>query len=254
MNGAVSAGPNGGIAVTGGSLNVTSGNISGKGTFTPAITTGRTFADPLASLPMPTWSSVPNKGNVDPCSAGGGPGRYSSFDKASSCTLTPGLYVVTGATKLAGQHDLAGTGVTLYFTCGTSAAPVACTSSTGAWDFDMFSQNTFLNLTAATSSPTNGAVAGLAVVADRLWSGTFSFQGGGGGGTTKGSMYLRSGTLSYGGNTQAQSLDSLVVVNDIAMNGNPATYALTYNGANNIRLDATGLHLCFKPSPTAACN
>jgi hypothetical protein len=252
MNGSVQAGPNGGITVSGGALNVQSGAVGGKGTYSPAITTGKTVVDPLASLSMPTWSSVPNKGNVDPCT--GGPGRYPSFDKASSCTLSPGLYVVTGATKLAGHHDISGTGVTLYFTCGTSAAPVACTSATGGWDFDMFSQNTFLNLTAPTTSPTNGAVAGIAVIADRPWSGTFSFQGGGGGGTTKGSMYLAGGTLSYGGNTQAQALDSLVIVKDVAMNGNPADFRLTYTGAANIRLDATGLHLCFKSSASAACS
>jgi hypothetical protein len=254
MNGSVAANPNGGITVAGGALNIQSGNSTGKGTFSPAITTGKTVTDPLASMSMPSWSSVPNRNSADPCSASaGGPGRYSTFSNASSCTLSPGLYVVTGSTKLAGQHDLRGTGVTLYFTCGTSAAPVACTSDM-SWDFDMNSQNTYLNITAPTTNPLNGAVAGLAVVADRGWAGMFSFQGGGGGGTTKGSMYLVGGTLHYGGNTQAQALDSLVVVKDIDMNGNPATFSLSYTAASNIVLDAKNLHLCFKASPTAACN
>jgi hypothetical protein len=67
-------------------------------------------------------------------------------------------------------------------------------------------------------------------------------------------MYLAGGTLSYGGNTQAQALDSLVIVKDISINGNPANFTLTYTAAANIRLDATGLHLCFKSSASAACS
>lgn len=251
MNGTVAGQPNGGITVTGGTLSVAGGNTTGKGTFTPTITTGKTITDPLASMTMPTWSSVSNKGSVNPCT--GGPGRYPNFDKASSCTLSPGLYVVTGATKLSGQHDIRGTGVTLYFTCGTSAAPVACTSAT-SWNFDMNSQNTFLNLTAPTTSPVNGAMAGMAIVADRAWTGTLSFQGGGGGGTTTGSIYLKAGKLGYGGNTQAKSLDSLIVVGDLDMNGNPAYFGVTYTAAANVKVSATGLHLCYKATSSSPCN
>jgi hypothetical protein len=65
--------------------------------------------------------------------------------------------VISGKTKGAGQHDIWGTGVTLYFVCGTYPTPVPCTS-TNSWSFDLNSQNTYLNITAATTAPVNGAV------------------------------------------------------------------------------------------------
>jgi Flp pilus assembly protein TadG len=256
MNGTVSAQNNGGISVTGGgTLAVQGGQSGNKGTFSPAITTGLTQSDPLANMSMPTLpAGFANKANVNPCTSAGGPGWYSSFSAASSCTLSPGLYVISGSTKLAGQHDILGTGVTLYFVCGTYPTPVACTSA-NQWDFDMNSQNTFLNITApTTANAVNGAIPGLAIVADRSWAGTFSFQGGGGGGTTTGAMYLKKGTLSYGGNTQALALNSLVIVDDVAMNGNPAFFGVNYVADQNVKLDPTGLHLCFKVNTTTACN
>jgi len=143
--------------------------------------------------------------------------------------------------------------VTLYFVCGAHPTPVACTS-TNSWDFDMNSQNTFLNLTAATASPQNGAVSNLAIVADRGWSGTLSFQGGGGGGTTTGTMYLAGGTLSYGGNTQAQALNSMVIVNDVSMNGNPSNFAILYSAAQNVSAPASNLHLCYHAVGSPGCN
>ena len=254
MNGMVTASPNGGITVTGGSLAVQNGRSGNKGTFSPAITTGVTVTDPLANMPMPTIpASFANKAATNPCSAGGGPGWYSTFSSASSCTLQPGLYVISGNTKLAGQHDIRGTGVTLYFVCGTYPTPVPCTS-TNSWSFDLNSQNTYLNITAATTAPVNGAVPNLAIVADRGWTGTLSFQGGGGGGTTTGTMYLASGVLSYGGNTQAQALRSMVIVKDLAMNGNPANFSINFSPSQNVTLAPSGLHLCYHAPSAATCN
>lgn len=254
MNGTVSAQNNGGITVTGGSLAVQGGKSGNKGTFSPTITTGVTVTDPLANMPMPTIpAAFANKGATNPCAAGGGPGWYSSFSAASSCTLSPGLYVISGNTKLAGQHDIRGTGVTLYFVCGSYPTPVACTS-TNSWSFDMNSQNTYLNITAATTNPLNGAVPNLAIVADRGWTGTLSFQGGGGGGTTTGTMYLASGTLSYGGNTQAQALNASVIVKDLSMNGNPSNFSINYSPSQNVSLAPTNLHLCYHAPSTPLCN
>ena len=44
------------------------------------------------------------------------------------------------------------------------------------------------------------------------------------------------------------------VVNDVNMNGNPAAFSLTFTAAANVKIDATGLHLCFKAAANAACN
>ena len=41
----------------------------------------------------------------------------------SSCTLQPGLYVLTGAWDMKNNSLLMGTGVTLYGTCGSAATP-----------------------------------------------------------------------------------------------------------------------------------
>jgi len=195
------------------------------------VGTGATLVDPLASLTMPSTTGWPNKGTQNPCS--GGPGIYSTFNNATSCTLTKGLYVITGATSVSGNgHDLKGDGVTIYLACGTPAAIVACTSANSK-NFDMTSQNVHLNLVAATAATaTNRAVPGVAILADRGWTGTLSFQGGGGGGTTQGSIYLKSGTMHYGGNSDGAVLDSLIVVNDFAGNGNSGTLNVTNTGTN----------------------
>jgi hypothetical protein len=195
------------------------------------VTTGVTVHDPFESLALPDLTGMSIKNAVNPCS--GGPGIYSTFSNANSCTLTPGLYVITGATSMAGNgHDIKGTGVTLYFVCGAPNAIVPCTVANSK-NFDMNSQNVHLNLVAATpTNAVNGAVPGVAILADRGWTGTLSFQGGGGGGVTQGAIYLRSGTMHYGGNSDGQVLDSMIVVNDFAGNGNAATLKVTNTGTN----------------------
>jgi hypothetical protein len=195
----------------------------------PTPTTGGTVSDPLASLVMPT-SFGPNKGTANPCV--GGPGIYSTFNNITGCTLAPGLYVVTGATSLTGHHDISGDGVTLYLACGTPTLVVPCTPVLSK-NFDMTSQQVHLNLTAATAATAvNRAVPGVAILADRAWTGTLSFQGGGGGGTTQGAIYLKSGTMHYGGNSDGEVLDAMIVVDDFAGNGNSATLQVTNTGTN----------------------
>jgi hypothetical protein len=255
MNGTVTAKQNGGVEVTGGTLSVKNGRSGSKGSFPSEILTGTTVTDPLAALPMPVIPpGFANNGAVDPCSAGGGPGWYTTFSALSSCALDPGLYVIAGDTKLAGHHDISGSGVTLYFVCGSFPTPTQCGEET-SWDFDLNSQNTHMNITAATDgAEVAGAVPGLAIVADRNWAGTMSFQGGGGGGTTTGTIYLAGGTLSYGGNTQGDALNSSVVVNEIAMNGNPATFTIDYLAEQNVGVPGLGVHLCHRADTATSCN
>jgi len=225
----VSPAPPNSLAIQGGVT--TSGGCKTSGVEPFPVQTGTTVADPLASLPMPDLTGWPVKNAQNPCS--GGPGIYSTFSNANTCTLSPGLYVITGATSMSGNgHDISGTGVTLYFRCGTPTAMVACTSA-NSQDFDMTSQNVHLNLVAATAATaTNRAVPGVAILADRAWTGTLSFQGGGGGGVTQGAIYLDSGTMHYGGNSDGQVLDSLIVVNDFQGNGNSGTLEVTNTGNN----------------------
>lgn len=255
MNGTVTAKQNGGVQVDDGTLSVEGGRTGSKGSFPAEIITGRTVTDPLAALAMPAIpAGFEDKEAADPCSGQGGPGWYDTFDSLSSCSLEPGLYVIAGATKLAGQHEISGSGVTLFFACGTYPTPEPCDAET-SWDFDLNSQNTHLNITAPTEeSADNGAVPGLAILADRGWEGTMSFQGGGGGGTTTGTIYLAKGTLKYGGNTQGDALNSSIVVHDISMNGNPAAFVITYLAEQNVSVPGLGVHLCHRAETATSCN
>ena len=229
----VSPSPPGTLSITGGVKTTTGCKSSGVTPY--PVTTGTVVADPLASLALPVTAGMTIKNAVNPCGGTGGPGIYSTFNaiSGSTCTLTAGLYVITGATHLTGIHTINGTGVTLYLVCGTPTAITPCTSATSK-SFDMNDQNVHLNLTAATAATaTNRAVPGVAILADRAWTGDISFQGGGGGGVTQGAIYLKGGTVHYGGNSDGSVLDSMIVVDDFAGNGNSATLDVTNTGTNN---------------------
>ena len=63
---------------------------------------------------------------TNPCTQG--PGIYGTVACPSgTCNLSPGLYFLTGIwTEQNTGALLKGTGVTLYATCGTTAAPAGC--------------------------------------------------------------------------------------------------------------------------------
>lgn len=207
----------------------------------PDPTPGIHVDDPMAGVTMPDPTGMSNKSNQNPCT--GGPGVYSSFNAASSCTLSPGLYVVLGNTKVTGNNTvLSGTGVTLYFACGSFGAIVPCTAANSWNSFDFGSNKVHLNIAAPTANPVNHAVVGLAIVADRGWTGTLSFQGGGAG-TSSGAIYLKSGTLSYSGNSDGTALNASIVVDDYTMNGNSASYNVVATSAGAGPLSAANLHL-----------
>ena len=131
QNGTVSV--TGGAAYVGGTLAC---NPQGTITSTVAVdvvgtnscgnvtaTTVASIGDPLASLP-----ASPNTNGLTAmadCSGGvASPGIYNNI---GTCTLQPGLYVVTGTLGGTGHTAVLGPSVTIFFTCGTAAAPRACT-------------------------------------------------------------------------------------------------------------------------------
>jgi hypothetical protein len=67
-------------------------------------------------------------------------------------------------------------------------------------------------------------------------------------------MYLASGTLSYGGNTQAEALNAMVIVKDLEMNGNPSNFSVNLSPSQNVTLAPNGLHLCYHAPSTPLCN
>ncbi len=151
------------------------------------------FSDPLASQPDPTYSGATTScgsltiyGGTTPSgclSESGGqyilasgvygsvtvgtpttlnPGVYGSLTIQSTATFNPGTYVFEGSgiTTTTGA-ELAGSGVTLYFTCGSGASPAGCgtwTPSTATCSGEQsgagitFDGSTTLDLSASTSN------------------------------------------------------------------------------------------------------
>ena len=233
FNGTLVDRKNGGVSAIGGSTTV-EGSVSGlKGEYTPAAVgnAGR-IEDPLAHLMLPPVGLSTLTVKTNPCGSGAtnGPGKYADFSKVTNdCVLQPGLYVITGSTHLSGQTKInAMAGVTLYFTCGNPTTPAECTSGQTGGELLMTGQNTALDISAPTSGPTKG----LAILSDRENRGTFDFRGGGGGATeteSVGTIYAKSGTLNYRGNTQGLSLDAMVVVGDLTFDGNPSSFDVRYD-------------------------
>jgi hypothetical protein len=235
FNGSVTANPNG--SVTADQRTTVEYTASG-GTFSPSATTSQPrLADPLAFMPMPvTTGLVPR---TDPCSQG--PGLYGSYTFGNTtCTLTPGLYVISGANSqwsANGASQVIGIGVTLYFTCGSPSTPTPCLSGADGANLDMGGASLF-----RIDAPTTGAQEGLAIVFDRNNNDTMRIVGSGGNAIT-GTLYAPSATLQLNGNGCISSMQSMIVIKDLAMFGDPACLTTRHNIANNVALPPQDQHL-----------
>jgi len=158
------------------------GTVSG-GNFTPAATKISTFSDPLASLSLPL-STTGFSNRTDPCASvagGGGQGIYGSFSLPNStCTMQPGIYVITGTWDMKNNTKLMGTGVTLYV------------KTTGVLDFK--------NGDVVITAPTSGATSGYAVIYDRDNSSDIQLQGNGNT-SIDGAFYAPAATFKFNGNS-----------------------------------------------------
>lgn len=236
FNGSVVLNPQGSVTSVGGSVNI-EGSGPTKGTVSPAATTGAAhLEDPMAGLALPpdmTGLTVKSPANM--CT--GGPGIYNN-PTASNCTLTPGLYVIIGGT-LGGNNGVVATNVTMYFTCKTTSGPVgvrACNpGETTGGSLDLSGNGNF-SITAPTIS-SNKSIPGVAIVFDRNSDKTVRLVGNGALSIT-GSIYLKSGTLDMRGNgcTAATSIDSLIVVDDLAFSGNNACLKSNYTVDSNYKV------------------
>lgn len=233
---------NNGLVSTDGVISV-EGNATGPlDGYTPDPLTGQPpVDDPLADYPLPSdFSSLTAK--TDPCGAGAtnGPGIYGAYNFPNgTCTLQPGLYVITGRWAFAGTSMLDATsGVTLYFTCGSTSVPSPCAApgQDGGW-LDA-AGNGNINIVAPTSGPT----AGLAIAYDRLNTRELQLSGNGSG-TVSGTIYGLSATMRYDGNGCARTHQSLIIVGDLEFNGNPACLRSNYALSANVYVPPNGLHL-----------
>lgn len=228
-------------------INVTGGNIYVQGTadtatYSPApIENQPTIADPLELLSMPDYTGL----RVKTHSCTDGPGIYSSLEGANpACTMSPGLYVVTGHSGISGNNSIKALGVTMYFTCGTPAAPRLCTLADANPGDLVFGGTGTLTITAPTTGPTAGhpEVAGVAIIADRNNTGFFSYKGNGTIANT-GTIYTLNGTLNYQGNAGALVMDSLVVAGKIDLTGAASAFITSYTQANNVVIPFSVLNL-----------
>jgi Flp pilus assembly protein TadG len=171
-----------------------SGTAAG-GHFTPAVTASPGFTDPLASLVLPTPSGTKFPG-VHSCTTSLDPGIYSSLTLGNkdTCTLNPGLYVITGQWLLGNKSLLQGTGVTLYFTCGTPASVHTCTASDllSGW-LDGKNGDVALGSGAA-------GFADFVIIYDRANPRDVKLQGNGGT-SLNGALYAPNANLDFNGNS-----------------------------------------------------
>jgi hypothetical protein len=172
-----------------------SGDVNGSH-YSPAVDETPPFTDPLAGMTLPTLTGTAFPA-VHSCTTSINPGIYStlSLGNKDKCTLNPGKYVIVGKWNLGNNSVLSGTGVTLYFTCGTVASPHVCTGADagGGW---IDGKNGDISITAGAVGSTS-----YAIIYDRLNpQGSIGLQGNGGT-SINGGVYAPNAKLDFNGNS-----------------------------------------------------
>ena len=238
FNGSVAV-QNNGLVSTNGVITVEDSASGPLSSYDPDPEVGApAIPDPLGLMSMPDITGlVPH---TNPCTQG--PGIYGSMNlRGFTCTLSPGLYVIAGSSSvwdMAGNSSthLTGTGVTLYFTCGTSSVPAPCAAGATGATLDA-SGNGQISIKA----PLSGPLKGLAIVFDRNNNAMMRWTGNGGGGF-EGTVYAPSGKIQMNGNG-CSAYNALIVVGTIEMNGNPTCLESSYGGGAMLDLPPAALHL-----------
>jgi Flp pilus assembly protein TadG len=206
--------------------------------FAPVATEGApVLPDPLASLPAaPDYSGLSAKPD---CNSGtASPGIYNNI--GGTCTMDPGLYVVTGTFGGNGSGtSVVAHGVTVFFTCGTAAAPRACGSGVAGGTVTLGGSSN-MDVTACTASPcSSGAVEGMVLWYDRNNAAVFTLHGTGNIGFV-GTVYGKSVTLDVKGTPAggtasclAGDLCSEVVVSSVNFSGQGGVN-VTYTQSQNV--------------------
>lgn len=211
-------------------------SITATAAATPTPTTGVTaFSDPLASLPMPTFSgcNYTNYSLTNTSTATLSPGVYCggiSITQSAVATLNPGLYILNGGGLNVGNTgQLTGSGVTFFNTgqSGYTAAPIVS------------SNNTVLTL----SAPTTGTYEGMLFIQDRnlTYPGANSFANGSSSVMT-GTLYFPSTSLAYSG---ASSTGSYMAV---------VAKTVTFSGNSSLKNDPTGTYTGLAVRGTSLIN
>ena len=172
------------------------GNYSqvGSGSITPAPNTGKTsVADPLASLPVPTFSGCDQTNYSTSSTVTLNPGVYCggiSITGSGTVTLNPGIYIMNGGGfSLAGSADLTGSHVMIYNTA-TAGHTIGAISIAGSGTLTL-------------SAPNSGTYEGVLIFQDRTQSVGGSVNGSNTSVVT-GTLYLPDANITYTGTTTAQ--------------------------------------------------
>lgn len=219
------------IALTSDQIISVEENKTGGGTFSPApIVPGPHVEDPYADLkfPLDGTDKLDPTLKTKPCNEDGGqgPGIYGAVNlPGSTCTLSPGLYVILGNWQFQNKTDLKGAGVTLYATCRTDDTPRVCGTSGGGTEAGgkLSGKNGEMHF----SGPTSGPLRGLAIVYDRLNTSELDLQGNGEA-WINGTVYAVSAKTSFPGNSNFAINNGRVVVKSIYSNGNQASLTVNF--------------------------
>lgn len=243
VDGNITSGPNsvwtaGGILVAG-TINGLDPDTYTSSNYSPHPQQTAPFADPFASLAMPA-TPAQVRGNVTGCNGTIQPGVYGivSLGNNDTCTLAPGLYVITGLWQ-EGNHSLlkSSGGVTLYFTCGTTAAVRACLDTDIAGTGGRLdAKNGALSIAAGAPGYT-----GFAIIYDRKNPNALALQGNGGTEVT-GGIYAPNAMMTFNGTSTFGVNGGPVVVRSADGVGNGSGISVT---------NATSTNLTSDPSPAS---
>ncbi len=225
-------------SITGGSINIVGGASLATGdTATPTPVTGaKTVPNPLASLAAPSVTGTA-KNFKTTCTNWDGSGSctvtagvYTNFDPNGSLALTmsAGTYVIEGGFNLAGNATLTATaGVFIYLTCTgyTSTTTEPCTGSDGG-DFDVAASGAY-----SQTAPSSGTYQGVALMVDPRDTAQVSISGAGTV-TLSGSINASDSPLIITGSGTSSQINSVMVVNTVAISGNSSLTLVSTQAAN----------------------
>ena len=224
-------------------------SATGSARLSPTPSTGvASFADPLASLPVPSVTGTSN-GAV---TIGGvttetlQPGIYSSINisASASVTMAPGIYVIKGGgLTVSGAASLTGSGVTIY-NAGSNYP-----STGGSFGGITLSGSGTMTL----SAPTTGTYAGIVIFQSRDNTQTLNFSGAEVSGLN-GSVYAPGASLTLSGSASLKdalivntmNLSGAAVFSDSGINNSSGAQAYTPDqirtayGINDLALDGSG--------------
>ncbi|MBM7519575.1 pilus assembly protein TadG-related protein [Nocardioides nitrophenolicus] len=233
FNGSVSTGPNGHVEAIGDGNEITV-EKSATGNYSPAAEkVSKKMGDPLGGWAMPAPYGAPR---TNPCTDGPGVYGDATLGNKDTCTLAPGLYVLTGTWSMGNKTVLKGTGVTIYAACGTRTAPTRCAPGQQGGAFDATNSN---GVTLTAGAPGFGD---LAIVYDRNNSRVLNIQGNGET-TINGTIYALSSLLYANGNSGNQVNSGSIIVDSLYMNGQNSHLIVTNGIDREWRVPPSGLHL-----------